>query len=102
MFSDLEKDKIRKLFSLNNITMVRKYQKINVPKQELQLKYKYFINFCIMTAQIKLIQFLQTSSEQGKKLQFLVTSNIFGLKSWDSRAFSEKIGKSRNTKKSRE
>ena len=43
-----------------------------------------------MTALIKLIQFLQTSSKRGKQLQFLVTSNIFGLKSRDSRAFSEK------------
>ena len=43
-----------------------------------------------MIAQIKLIQFLQTLSEQGKKLQFLVTSNICGLKSRDSRTFSEK------------
>ena len=37
--------------------------------------------------------FLQIPSErskQGKTLQFLVTSNIFGLKSSDSRAFSEK------------
>ena len=46
-----------------------------------------------MSDQIKLIWFLQMpseQSEQGKTLQFLVTSNIFGLKSGDSRAFSEK------------
>ena len=67
-----------------------------------------------MAAQIKMICFLLTMSEpseQGKKLQFLVSLNIFGLKSRDSRAFSEKSreklehkikgGKSRNSRKSR-
>ena len=44
-------------FSLNNNTILQweGNTKINVPKKELQLKKKYFINFCIMAAQIKLI-----------------------------------------------
>ena len=44
-------------FSLNNNTTLQweGNTKINVPKKELQLKKKYFINLCIMAAQIKLI-----------------------------------------------
>ena len=37
---------------------------------------------------VTIFAYLMQSEE--KKLQFLVTSNIFGLKSRDSRAFSEK------------
>ena len=46
-----------------------------------------------MAAQIKLIWYYKLSASEAseeRKLQFLVTSNIFGLKSRDSRAFSEK------------
>ena len=44
-------------FSLNNNTTLQweGNTKINVPKKELQLKKKYFINLCIMASQIKLI-----------------------------------------------
>ena len=61
-----------------------------------------------MTAQIKLIRFLQLRASEA--LQVLVTSNIFGSNSRDSRAFSEnsrekkehkKVGKCRNSRKSR-
>ena len=60
-------------------------------KKELQLNKNYFMSFCTVAAQIKLIGFLLPASKwvRKKKIQFLVTSYVFGLKSRDSGTFLE-------------